>query len=63
MTAGINASIHFSIDDGWHAEFQKDGINSFTISHADPSLFNDEIDRLKSFNHIQELFLYNIQTF
>ncbi len=46
MSAGVNASIHFSIDDGWHAEFQKDGINSFTIPHADPSLPIDEIDRL-----------------
>ena len=46
MSAGINASVHFSIDDGWHAEFQKDGINSFTIPHADPTLPNEEIDRL-----------------
>jgi starch phosphorylase len=45
MTAGINASVHFSIDDGWHAEFEKDGINSFTIPHADPSLPIEEIDR------------------
>ncbi len=45
MTAGINASVHFSIDDGWHAEFEKDGINSFTIRHADPSLPLEEIDR------------------
>ena len=45
MTAGINASVHFSIDDGWHAEFEKDGINSFTIRHADPSLPTEEIDR------------------
>jgi len=46
MTAGVNASVHFSIDDGWHAEFEKDGINSFTIPHADPSLPNEEIDQL-----------------
>ena len=46
MSAGVNASVHFSIDDGWHAEFQRDGINSFTIPHADPSLPNEEIDRL-----------------
>jgi len=55
MTAGINASIHFSIDDGWHAEFQKDGINSFTIPHADPSLPNDEIDRLDYLTMMQKL--------
>ncbi len=46
MSAGINASVHFSIDDGWHAEFGKDGINSFTIPHADPALPNEEIDRI-----------------
>ena len=45
MSAGINASVHFSIADGWHAEFQKDGINSFTIPHADPSLPVEEQDR------------------
>ncbi len=44
MSAGANASIHFSIADGWHAEFQKDGINSFTIEHADPSLPIEERD-------------------
>ncbi len=46
MSAGINASVHFSIDDGWHAEFEKDGVNSFTIFHADPNLPNSEIDRI-----------------
>jgi len=46
MSAGINASVHFSIDDGWHAEFGKDGINSFTIPHADPTLPKEEIDRI-----------------
>ncbi len=46
MSAGINGSVHFSIADGWHAEFQKDGINSFTIPHADPSLPIEEQDRL-----------------
>ncbi|WOE69201.1 alpha-glucan family phosphorylase [Hydrogenimonas thermophila] len=55
MTAGINASIHFSIDDGWHAEFQKDGVNSFTIPHSDPSLPNDEIDRLDYLTMMQKL--------
>jgi len=46
MSAGVNASVHFSIDDGWHAEFGKDGVNSFTIPHADPDLPVEEIDRL-----------------
>jgi len=46
MSAAANASIHFSVDDGWHAEFGKDEINSFTIFHADPNLPKNEIDRL-----------------
>ena len=44
MSAGVNASINFSVDDGWVAEFGKDGINSFIIPHADPSLKKEEID-------------------
>ncbi len=55
MSAGVNASIHFSIDDGWHAEFGKDGINSFTIIHADPKLSNDEIDRIDYENMMYKL--------
>ena len=44
MSAGINASINFSIDDGWVAEFAKDGINAFVIEYADPTLDLEEID-------------------
>ncbi len=55
MSAGVNASVHFSIDDGWHAEFQRDGINSFTIPHADPSLPNEEIDRLDHLAMMEKL--------
>lgn len=46
MSATANASIHFSIDDGWHDEYYKDDVNSFTIHHADEKLNNDEIDRI-----------------
>ncbi len=46
MTAVVNATVHFSIDDGWHDEFYKDDINSFTIHHADTDLSNDEIDKI-----------------
>ena len=35
MTASMNGSIHFSTDDGWHPEFAKHGINSFTIPPID----------------------------
>ena len=45
MTAGINASINFSIDDGWIAEFAKDNVNAFVIPHADPNLPLDQIDK------------------
>jgi len=38
MTASMNGSIHFSINDGWHPEFAKDEINSFSIDTADASL-------------------------
>ncbi len=45
MAAAANAAIHFSIDDGWHAEFEKDGVNCFTIKHSDPNLPIEEQDR------------------
>ncbi len=55
MSAAANASVHFSVDDGWHAEFGKDGINSFTIPHADTSLPKDEIDRLDYLSMMDKL--------
>lgn len=55
MSAGVNASIHFSVDDGWHAEFEEDGRNSFTIYHADPALSNDEIDKIDYENMMDRL--------
>ncbi len=45
MSAVSNACIHFSIDDGWHDEFYKDDINSFTIHHADTTLSIEEQDK------------------
>jgi starch phosphorylase len=45
MSAVANACIHFSIDDGWHDEFYKDDINSFTIHHADTTLSVEEQDK------------------
>ncbi len=38
MTAAMNASINFSIDDGWVPEFAKDLKNSFVIPHLDHNL-------------------------
>jgi len=46
MTASMNGSIHFSIDDGWHPEFARDGKNAFTIPALDHTLPTDEQDRL-----------------
>ncbi|AEA33921.1 alpha-glucan family phosphorylase [Hippea maritima] len=55
MTAAANAAIHFSVDDGWHAEFQKDGINCFTIFHADPKLPIAEQDRQDYLSMMEKL--------
>ena len=45
MTASMNGSIHFSINDGWHPEFARDGKNAFTIPFSDPDLPIEEQDR------------------
>ena len=50
MTASMNGSVHFSINDGWHPEFAKDGVNAFTIPPQDPSLPIDIQDRLDNKN-------------
>jgi len=44
MTASMNGSLHFSVNDGWHPEFAKDGVNSFSIETADPSMSIPEQD-------------------
>ncbi len=44
MTAAMNGAINFSIADGWHPEFCKEGKNSFTITGADASLSTEEQD-------------------
>ncbi|MBL7816771.1 MAG: alpha-glucan family phosphorylase [Saprospiraceae bacterium] len=38
MTAAMNASVNFSIGDGWVPEFAKDGENCFVIPHLDHNL-------------------------
>jgi len=45
MSASMNGAINFSIADGWHPEFCKDKINSFTILGADASLPIDQQDK------------------
>ena len=44
MTASMNGSIHFSINDGWHPEFARDGKNAFTIPEVDYTLSTQEQD-------------------
>nr|WP_321267037.1 alpha-glucan family phosphorylase [uncultured Sulfurimonas sp.] len=50
MTASMNGSVHFSIDDGWHPEFARDGANSFTIPAVDFQLPIEEQDRIDNQN-------------
>ncbi len=50
MTASMNGSIHFSIDDGWHPEFARDGKNAFTIPKLDHNLPIEEQDILDNKN-------------
>lgn len=44
MTASMNGSVHLSTDDGWHPEFAKDGVNSFTIPPIDHDRPTEEQD-------------------
>ena len=50
MTASMNGSVHFSIDDGWHPEFAKDTKNAFTIPALDHKLSNYEQDKIDNKN-------------
>ena len=54
MTASMNGSVHFSIDDGWHPEFAKDGKNAFTIPALDHTLPIEEQDRLDN-KHMMDI--------
>ena len=44
MTASMNGSIHFSVNDGWHPEFARHGSNSFTIPPIDHEKSIEEQD-------------------
>jgi len=50
MTASMNGSVHFSVSDGWHPEFCRDGKNSFTIPPVDHLLSAKEQDRIDNKN-------------
>jgi len=55
MTASMNGSIHFSIDDGWHPEFARDGKNAFTIPNSDHNLLIEEQDKQDHYNMMEVL--------
>ncbi len=48
MTAAMNASVNFSIPDGWIPEFSKHGVNSFLIEPADRNLSIEEQDSVEA---------------
>ncbi len=45
MTAAMNASVNFSIADGWVPEFAKDGENCFVVPHLDHHLPHEVQDK------------------
>jgi len=50
MTASMNGSVHFSINDGWHPEFARDTKNAFTIPEVDYRLSVAEQDAIDNKN-------------
>ncbi|RXK13448.1 alpha-glucan family phosphorylase [Halarcobacter mediterraneus] len=50
MSAAMNGAINLSIADGWHPEFCKEGINSFTIPTETRNLSIEEQDRIDNKN-------------
>jgi starch phosphorylase len=50
MSAAMNGAINLSIADGWHPEFCKEGVNSFTIPTEGRGLPIEEQDRLDNKN-------------
>jgi len=55
MTASMNGSIHFSINDGWHPEFARENKNAFTIPEVDHRLSIQEQDRIDNENMMEIL--------
>ncbi|QDF30162.1 alpha-glucan family phosphorylase [Halarcobacter anaerophilus] len=50
MSAAMNGAINLSIADGWHPEFCREGVNSFTIPTEGRGLSIEEQDRLDNKN-------------
>ncbi|MBT1702079.1 alpha-glucan family phosphorylase [Chryseosolibacter indicus] len=59
MTAAMNASVNFSIPDGWVPEFSKHGRNSFLIQPAPDHLSQEEKDRIEA-QHLLDVLEYEI---
>jgi glycogen phosphorylase len=59
MTAAMNASVNFSIPDGWVPEFGKHGHNSFVIEPAADNLPQDEKDRMEA-KHLLDVLEHEI---
>jgi glycogen phosphorylase len=55
MTAAMNASVNFSIPDGWVPEFSSHGHNSFLIKTAADNLTQEEKDRIEAQNLLDVL--------
>jgi glycogen phosphorylase len=55
MTAAMNASVNFSIPDGWVPEFSKHGHNSFVINPAAENLTQEEKDKIEATNLLDVL--------
>ncbi|MFA7500052.1 MAG: alpha-glucan family phosphorylase, partial [Sulfurimonas sp.] len=50
MSAGMNGAINLSTYDGWYPEFEKHGVNCFTIEAADSTLELEEQDSIDNAN-------------
>lgn len=50
MTAAMNGTINFSINDGWVPEYAIDGVNSFVLAETDENLPIDVQDNIDSDN-------------
>lgn len=60
MSASMNGSIHFSIDDGWNPEFAKHCKNAFTIPPLDyklPTLEQDRVDNKNMMDILENIII------
>jgi starch phosphorylase len=55
MAAAMNGAVNFSINDGWHLEFQNHGVNSFTMFQegVKDTIIQDEEDSFNLLNILE----------